>query len=57
MKLVIQTQVRENYGAHDWDREDYWEPGIGGKDESYVMAFGGERTQYSHEYFTEVDAA
>jgi hypothetical protein len=21
MKLVIQTQVRENYGAHDWDGE------------------------------------
>jgi len=21
MKLVIQTQIRENYGAHDWDGE------------------------------------
>jgi len=19
MKLVIQTQIKENYGAHDWD--------------------------------------
>jgi len=28
MKLVIQTQIRENYGAHDWDGEgecpQYW---------------------------------
>jgi len=28
MKLVIQTQVKENYGAHDWDGEgecpQYW---------------------------------
>lgn len=28
MKLVIQTQIRENYGAHDWDGvgecPDYW---------------------------------
>ena len=28
MKLVIQTQLRENYGAHDWDGEgtcpQYW---------------------------------
>lgn len=28
MKLVFQTQVRENYGAHDWDGEgacpQYW---------------------------------
>jgi len=28
MKLVIQTQVRENYGAHDWDGKgecpQYW---------------------------------
>ena len=28
MKIVIQTQVRENYGAHDWDGEgacpQYW---------------------------------
>ena len=21
MKLVIQTQIKENYGAHDWDGE------------------------------------
>jgi hypothetical protein len=30
MKLVIQTQYRENYGAHDWDGEgacpQYWKP-------------------------------
>lgn len=146
MKLVIQTQVRENYGAHDWDgkgecpqywkfkggqtfvyanlndgnlaslrengipvlntliedfnesfeeyildhsiveddepvceewetpwmlnrtdsewvasrrqyREDHWKQGVGGKDESYVMSLGGEREQYSNEYFSEVDAA
>lgn len=28
MKLVVQTQIRENYGAHDWDGEgecpQYW---------------------------------
>ena len=28
MKIVIQTQIRENYGAHDWDGEgacpQYW---------------------------------
>ena len=27
MKLVIQTQFKENYGAHDWDGPDnnhYW---------------------------------
>ena len=28
MKLIISTQVRENYGAHDWDGEgscpQYW---------------------------------
>ena len=146
MKLVIQTQFKENYGAHDWDgkgecpqhwkfkggdtyvfpnlitnditriresgipmltdliesksdyseeyiidwsfeddnaviceewetpwqlihkdsgwvasrrkyREDYWEPGVGGRDESYVMSIGGGREQYSNEYFNEVDAA
>jgi len=38
MKLVIQTQVRENYGAHDWDGEgecpQYWKCKGG---ETYVV--------------------
>ncbi len=38
MKLVIQTQFRENYGAHDWDGKgecpQYWKPKGG---ETYIV--------------------
>ena len=40
MKLMIQTQVQENYGAHDWDGEgecpQYWKF-KGGNDYSYNL--------------------
>ena len=40
MKLMIQTQVQENYGAHDWDGEgacpQYWKF-KGGNDYSYAL--------------------
>jgi len=39
MKLVIQTQFKENYGAHDWDGKgecpQYWKFKGG---ETYVFA-------------------
>ncbi len=40
MKLMIATQVQENYGAHDWDRQgecpQYWKL-KGGNDYSYNL--------------------
>ena len=40
MKLMIQTQVQENYGAHDWDGTgacpQYWKF-KGGNDYSYAL--------------------
>jgi hypothetical protein len=40
MKLMIQTQIQENYGAHDWDGEgacpQYWKF-KGGNDYSYAL--------------------
>ena len=40
MKLMITTQVQENYGAHDWDGEgacpQYWKF-KGGSDYSYAL--------------------
>ena len=40
MKLMITTQVQENYGAHDWDGEgacpQYWKF-KGGNDYSYAL--------------------
>jgi hypothetical protein len=40
MKLMIQTQIQENYGAHDWDGKgecpQYWKF-KGGNDYSYNL--------------------
>ena len=67
MKLLISTQVYENYGAHDWDGEgecpQYWKA-KGGNDyvvknftnfnavTEFVMALRGQIEQDS-EYFRE----
>ena len=53
MKLVIQTQIKENYGAHDWDGQgecpQYWKfkggntyvvDGLTGKMISKIDQFG-----------------
>lgn len=44
MKLHIQTQIQENYGAHDWDGEgtcpQYWKF-KGGNDYMYPLGANG----------------
>ena len=46
MKMVIQTQFMENYGAHDWDGEgecpQYWKPKFG---DTYIMDITVQQAQ------------
>jgi hypothetical protein len=48
MKLMITTQVEENYGAHDWDGEgeypQYWKF-KGGNDYSYALGSYARNTE------------
>jgi hypothetical protein len=47
MKLLIQTQIYENYGAHDWDGvgecPQYWK--FKGGNDYVVKNFQGDETQ------------
>jgi hypothetical protein len=47
MKLLIQTQIYENYGAHDWDGvgecPQYWK--AKGGDDYVVKNFQGDETK------------
>ena len=46
MKMVIQTQFVENYGAHDWDGKgecpQYWKPKFG---DTYIMDITVQQAQ------------
>ena len=48
MKLVITTQVRENYGAHDWD-------GTGTCPQYWKFKGGSEYTVDNIEHFVTID--
>jgi len=48
MKLVITTQVRENYGAHDWD-------GTGSCPQYWKFKGGSEYTVDNIEHFVTID--
>ena len=57
MKLMITTQIQENYGAHDWDGEgacpQYWKF-KGGQDYKYALGStlrNAETIQEIVEYF------
>ena len=48
MKLVISTQVRENYGAHDWD-------GVGSVPQYWKNKGGSDYIVDDIEYFVAID--
>jgi hypothetical protein len=55
MKLMITTQIQENYGAHDWDGEgqcpQYWKF-KGGNDYSYALGSHARNTEALAELVT-----
>ena len=57
MKYVIQTQYRENYGAHDWDGEgkcpQYWKFKGG---DTYIFDVSLERAQ-DPAFYEQVESA
>jgi hypothetical protein len=66
LKLLIQTQVYENYGAHDWDGTgacpQYWKAkggmdyvvrDVGVQDLDSVVRFATEQVEQANDYYTE----